>query len=74
MRLSWLSESSEKMVKGFVLGVVATIWVVAAVVFVYFATGMAPVASSAAPMPLEWRAGEHSLGRNTHWKYHTDVG
>ena len=39
--------------KGFAFGVVATILVVAAVVYVYFATGMAPVATSAAPMPFE---------------------
>ncbi len=39
--------------KGFVFGVVVTILVVAAVVYVYFATGMAPVATSAAPMPFE---------------------
>lgn len=39
--------------KGFVLGVVVTILVFAAVVYVYFATGMAPVATSAPPMPFE---------------------
>lgn len=41
------------MMKGFVFGVVVTILVVAAVVYVYFATGMAPVATSASPMPFE---------------------
>jgi thiosulfate dehydrogenase len=41
------------MVKGFALGVIVTILVVAAVVYVYFATGMAPVATSASPMPFE---------------------
>jgi thiosulfate dehydrogenase len=39
--------------KGFVLGVGATILVVAVVVYVYFATGMAPVATSASPMLFE---------------------
>ena len=39
--------------KGFALGVIVTILVVAAVVYVYFATGMAPVATSASPMPFE---------------------
>jgi thiosulfate dehydrogenase len=39
--------------KGFVLGVVATIVAVAATVYLYFATGMAPVATSASPMPFE---------------------
>ncbi len=39
--------------KGFVLGVLTTIGVIAAVVYVYFATGMAPVATSAPAMPFE---------------------
>jgi thiosulfate dehydrogenase len=39
--------------KGFVLGVVVTILAVAAVVYIYFATGMAPAATSASPMPFE---------------------
>jgi thiosulfate dehydrogenase len=39
--------------KGFVFGVVVTILVVSAVVYVYFATGIAPVATSAAPIPFE---------------------
>ena len=39
--------------KGFAIGVVVTIIAVAAVVYVYFATGMAPVATSAAAMPFE---------------------
>ena len=39
--------------KGFALGVIVTILVVAAVVYVYFATGMAPVATSASPMAFE---------------------
>jgi thiosulfate dehydrogenase len=39
--------------KGFVLGVVVTILTIAAVVYIYFATGMAPAATSASPMPFE---------------------
>src|SRR5271154_6630549 len=39
--------------KGFVFGVVVAILGVVAVVYVYFATGIAPVATSAAPMPFE---------------------
>ena len=39
--------------KGFVLGVVVTIVVIAATVYLYFATGLAPVATSAPPMPFE---------------------
>ena len=39
--------------KGFALGVVVTIVLVAAVVYFYFATGMAPVATAASPMPFE---------------------
>jgi thiosulfate dehydrogenase len=41
------------MMKGFVFGVVVTILAIAAVVYFYFANGMAPVATSASPMPLE---------------------
>jgi mono/diheme cytochrome c family protein len=39
--------------KGFVAGVVITIIVGFAVVYVYFAMGMAPVATASAPMPFE---------------------
>ncbi|HEX4489225.1 MAG TPA: cytochrome c [Terriglobales bacterium] len=39
--------------KGFLLGVVTTIAVLIAVVFGYFASGRAPVATSAPPMPFE---------------------
>jgi thiosulfate dehydrogenase len=39
--------------KGFVLGVVVTIAALAATVYLYFATGRAPVATSASPMPFE---------------------
>ena len=41
--------------KGFVLGVVATLFALVATVYLYFATGMAPVAVSAPPMPFEKR-------------------
>jgi thiosulfate dehydrogenase len=39
--------------KGFVAGVVTTTVVLIALFFIYFATGMAPVAASAGPMPFE---------------------
>jgi len=39
--------------KGFLLGVVVTILAVAAVVYIYFGSGMAPAATSASPMPFE---------------------
>jgi mono/diheme cytochrome c family protein len=39
--------------KGFVLGVIVALAVVAIGMFSYFAIGFAPVATSAAPMPLE---------------------
>jgi thiosulfate dehydrogenase len=39
--------------KGFLLGVVVTLVVVVAVVYGYFASGRAPVATSAPPMPFE---------------------
>ena len=39
--------------KGFLLGIVVTIVVLIAVVYGYFATGRAPVATSAPPMPFE---------------------
>lgn len=39
--------------KGFAFGVVVTMLVVVTAVYVYFATGMAPVATSASPMPFE---------------------
>ena len=49
--------------KGFVLGVVTTLFALVATVYFYFATGMAPVAVSAPPMPFEKklaRLGLHS--------------
>lgn len=39
--------------RGFVLGIVVTIVVGFALVYVYFGTGMAPVATASAPMPFE---------------------
>ena len=39
--------------KGFVLGVLVTVVGLAASVYLYFALGMAPVATSAPPMPFE---------------------
>jgi thiosulfate dehydrogenase len=47
--------------KGFVLGVVITFLAVAAVVYFYFASGMAPVATSAAAMPFEGRFAHMAL-------------
>jgi thiosulfate dehydrogenase len=41
------------MMKGFAFGVVVTMLVILTAVYVYFATGMAPVATSASPMPFE---------------------
>jgi thiosulfate dehydrogenase len=41
------------MMKGFGFGVVVTLLAITAAVYVYFATGMAPVATSAPPMPFE---------------------
>src|SRR5262245_58603083 len=39
--------------KGFLLGVLVTIAVLVGVAYLYVATGMAPTATSAAPMPFE---------------------
>ncbi len=47
--------------KGFILGVLATLLVGAAVVYVYFSRGMAPVATSAPPMPFEKRLARMAL-------------
>jgi mono/diheme cytochrome c family protein len=47
--------------KGFVLGVVVTIVAGAAAVYFYFATGMAPVATSAPPMPFEKKLARMAL-------------
>jgi mono/diheme cytochrome c family protein len=42
-----------KLMAGFVLGVLATLLLAGATVYTYFARGMAPVATSAPPMPFE---------------------
>jgi len=47
--------------RGFVFGVVFTILVAASVLYVYFATGMAPVATSASPMPFEKKLARMAL-------------
>lgn len=39
--------------KGFIAGVLVTVIVGAAAVYIYFATGMAPVATASQPMPFE---------------------
>jgi thiosulfate dehydrogenase len=52
--------------KGFVLGVVVTIVATAAIVYAYFATGMAPVATSATPIPFE--------GKFAHMALHARMG
>lgn len=39
--------------KGFILGVLITVLVGAAIVYIYFATGMAPVATASQAMPFE---------------------
>jgi thiosulfate dehydrogenase len=49
--------------KGFVIGLILGLVVVPAVAYFYFATGMAPVATSALPMPFEKtlaRAAQHA--------------
>ena len=47
--------------KGFALGVVVTMAIIVAATYVYFATGMAPVATTAATMPLETRLAHMAL-------------
>lgn len=47
--------------KGFIAGVVITILVACAVIYVYFATGMAPVATSAQAMPFEKKLANMAL-------------
>ena len=47
--------------KGFVLGVVVTIVVIVAAAYLYFAKGMAPAATSAAPMPFERKLAHMAL-------------
>ena len=45
----------------FVLGLIVGLVVIFAIVYIYFATGMAPVATSGAPMPLERRFARMNL-------------
>jgi mono/diheme cytochrome c family protein len=45
----------EQMLKGLILGIIVGFLLVAAGIHLYFATGQAPVATSAAPMPFERR-------------------
>jgi mono/diheme cytochrome c family protein len=49
------------MMKGFLFGVVAMLVVIVVAVYVYFATGMAPVATSASPMMFEKRLASMAL-------------
>ena len=47
--------------KGFILGVIVTFVVVAAGVYIYFASGMAPMATAAQPMPFEKKLAHMAL-------------
>ena len=47
--------------KGFLVGVVVTILAIVAIVYIYFATGMAPVATSASPIPFEGKFAHMAL-------------
>jgi mono/diheme cytochrome c family protein len=47
--------------KGFILGVVLTVVVLAAAIYIYFATGMAPVATAAQAMPFEKKLANMAL-------------
>ena len=47
--------------KGFILGIVFAILLVAASMYVYFSWGFAPVATAASPMPLERRLAKSAL-------------
>jgi thiosulfate dehydrogenase len=47
--------------KGFVLGVLVALVVIAAAVYIYFATGMAPVATASQPMPFEKKLAHMAL-------------
>jgi thiosulfate dehydrogenase len=49
------------MAKGFVLGIVVAILLVAGGMYVYFSWGFAPVATSASPMPLERKLAKSAL-------------
>lgn len=47
--------------KGFLLGVIMTVVIIIGAVYIYFATGAAPVATSAEPMPFEERFAKMAL-------------
>jgi thiosulfate dehydrogenase len=49
------------MIKGFVLGAAVTLVLVVAVVYLYFVAGIAPVATSAAPMAFERKLAHMAL-------------
>ena len=51
----------KRLLTGFVLGVLATVLLASAGVYAYFARGMAPVATSAPPMPFEKRLARMAL-------------
>jgi len=55
------SDLSEGIVKGFLAGVVVTLLAIVAIVYIYFATGMAPVATSASPIPFEGKFAHMAL-------------
>jgi thiosulfate dehydrogenase len=48
-------------VKAFLLGVVVTVATIAATIYLYFATGMAPAATGAQPMPFEKKLARMAL-------------
>ncbi len=50
-----------RVLTGFVLGVLASVLLAVAGVYVYFGRGMAPVATSAPPMPFEVRLAQMAL-------------
>jgi mono/diheme cytochrome c family protein len=50
-----------RLLTGFVLGVLATVLLAVAGAYVYFGQGMAPVATSASPMPFEARLAHMAL-------------
>ncbi len=47
--------------KGFILGIIVTLIVIAIAVYIYFGTGMAPVATAANAMPFEKRLASMAL-------------
>lgn len=47
--------------KGFILGVIVTLVVIAIAVYIYFGTGMAPVATASQAMPFEKRLANMAL-------------